>query len=195
MSITALKGGKELAAFLEAFPKRLKNGAIRAGLVAAAKPIRTQARQNARKRSGKMAKAIRTGSPRVNQDGTVSVRVYVDERKPHGFLGYFHEYGVDKHLISVSTQEKPFHINRHTRKPQVASMKLVNRMVKSGSLKVGQNFIGPIVQHPGHTAHPFLRPALDMREDDAIRAFGVRVQEYLKTKTGFTAPLLDLADD
>jgi len=30
-------------------------------------------------------------------------------------------------------------------------------MVKRGSLKIGENFVGPTVMHPGHAAKPFPR--------------------------------------
>jgi HK97 gp10 family phage protein len=189
---SALKGGSELSAFLLAFPSRLQKNALRAGARAAAKPIRDEARLRAAKRSGKMAKAIKTGSPRINQDGSVSVRIRLQGE--HAFLGVFIEYGVAPHLISAQEQEMPFRVKRDGRR-EAYSMKLVNRMVKEGSLVIGEKFVGPTVMHPGHAAQPFMRPALDLKQKEAVNAFGLKIREFMKSKTGFTAPLLETDDD
>lgn len=176
-----LKGGNELDAFLAAFPKTLQKGAVRSALTAAARPVRDQARGMAPRETGKLAKSIKTGSPSVNPDGTISVKVRL--RGQHSFLGIFHEYGVAPHFIRAGDGGK--------------SARLLTKAAKrgdvvgdapSGHLKIGDNIISGEVFHPGHAAHPFMRPALDIKAKDAINAFGARIQEYLKTKTGFTAP-------
>ena len=206
-----LKGTREMLAFLEAFPARLQKGAVRSALTAAAKPIRDAARTNAAHASGKMAKAIKTGSPRVNQDGTVSIKVRLAGE--HAFVGLFQEFGVRPHLITagdadVSTRA----LNKRARKSGVLA-KMDNGLVRVGGydymagprgsrsgaegevLKIKDSFIRGAVLHPGHAAHPFMRPALDGKAQEAIRAFGVRLASYLKDRTGFSAPALIEVDE
>lgn len=174
-----MKGGKELAAFLQAFPARIQKGAIRSALTAAAKPIRDQARANAPRESGLLAKSIRTGSPKVEQDGRVTIKVRLVGK--HSFLGPFIEYGVRPHFISAGDSG-------------LSARKLTQKAAREGStaesgvLKIGNAFVSGGVMHPGITAKPFLRPALDKMADTATQAFADRLRSYLKNKSGLTAP-------
>ncbi len=95
-----LKGLNQVISTLTSLGKRIETQAIRSGMTAGAAIVREDARQRAPKETGQMAKAIVSGSPNKREDGTIAVRVYVDERKPDGFLGFFHEYGVASHLIA-----------------------------------------------------------------------------------------------
>ena len=165
-----VKGLAELDRFLSALPKNMQNAAYRTALTAAAKPIKDRARQLAPKRTGKMAKAIKTGSARQNPDGTFSIFIRLEGE--HSFLGFFHEYGVQPHLINV-------------KRPKAGEAKR--------SLKIEESFLSGPLQHPGHAASPFMRPALDMEADNAVRAFGDRIRAYLEGKTGFAAPLDEAA--
>lgn len=185
----ALKGGPQLAEFLAAFPQRLQTGAVRAGLVAAAKPIRDQARVLAPKKTGAMARSIKTGSPRKNENGTFSISIRL--KGQNSYLGLFHEYGVAAHIVNVSDADRPTYTTRSGVVRQ-RSIRFIDQQVKRGSLKIGQNFVGPVVMHPGHGARPFMRPALDAKAQEAIVAFGARIREYLSGKTGFTGPTLEL---
>lgn len=185
-----LKGGPELLAFLDAFPDRLVKGALRSGMTAAAKPIRDQARVNVRRKSGRLAKAIRTGSPRIEQDGTVTIRVMVDKSKPHGFLGHFIEYGVAPHFINAGTSGISARLL--TRKSSRLGM---GKDEETGAIRIGNEWVSGTVFHPGFPAMPFMRSALDMRAEDAVNALGARIRSYLSGKTGFTAPLAQVDDD
>lgn len=186
MTSMKLKGGKELLSFLDAFPARLQKGAARSGLTAAAKPVRDQARSNAPRESGKLAKSIKTGSPKVNQDGTVTISVRLSGE--HSFLGHFFEYGVAPHFIRAGDSG-------------LSARKLTQKFNREGSartdgaLKIGDNYVTGAVLHPGFAARPFLRPALDMKAEEAVNAFGERLRSYLKDKTGFTAPAVLEVDE
>lgn len=188
MSGQTLKGGPELLAFLGAFPQNLQKNAVRAGLTAAARPIRDQARANVRRKSGATARAIKTSSPRANQDGTITVKVQLKGK--NAFIGHFLEWGVSPHLITAGDSK--------------LSVKTLNRSVRklgssvdeaTGVLKIGQNLVSGAVMHPGHAPMPFMRPALDTRANDAVNEFGKRIRTYLSDKRGFTAPLLETADE
>lgn len=187
MTEQALKGAPELLKFLQAFPARLQKGALRSGATAAARPIRDEARLRARKQSGKMAKAVKTGSARVDREG--NVRVSIRLKGPHAHLGIWSEYGVAAHFISAGDSK--------------ISSRLLTRQSKrdgvedagEGKLKIGNNYISGAVLHPGHAAFPFMRPALEAKWNEAIDAFGVRVRDYLADRTGFTGPTLEVEPD
>src|SRR5690606_15389566 len=143
----------ELDRFLSALPKNMETAAYRAGLVAAADPPLQEARLLAQGWSGDVARAIRKGSARKNQDGTFSIRVYVDERKPNGYLGYFGEYGVAAHLIARTGKGEG---RVSVRKAAEGSGTVDGRV-----MKIGDDFVSGVISHPGHAPHPFMRPALD----------------------------------
>lgn len=175
------KGFKELDAFLAAFPAKLQKNAVRSALTAAARPVRDEARARAERKTGKLRKAIKTSNPKVNADGTVSVRVKLQGE--HSYLGWFQEYGVAPHFIRAGDSGKsPRLLNKAAKRGDVLGD------VATGHLKIGDNFISGEVFHPGRAARPFLRPALDVRAKDAVQAFGGRLASYLKDKTGFSAP-------
>lgn len=180
-----VKGVAELDRFLSALPKNMQKQAYRQALTAAADPPLQRARSLASSWSPKVAKAITKGSPRQNQDGTFSIRVYVDEKKPDGFLGYFGEYGVKPHLIA---RTGPGEGKVAIRKAAEGSGKVNLR-----PMKIGNRFISGIVHHPGHRAHPFMRPALDVEAAAALEAFATRIRAFLEKKTGFVAPIADAA--
>lgn len=174
-----VSGLKELDAFLSHLPMNMQKGAYRAGLTAAAKPIRDDARARARKSSGKMARSIKTGSPRQNQDGSFSVTISL--KGPHAFLGTFHEYGVRPHYIARTGKGEG--------RVAIRKAKAGEGTVDAQVMKIGDDFVSGIISHPGHMASPFLRPALDTRADEAVKAFADRIRAYIEGKTGFAAPL------
>ena len=190
-SAIPVKGLRELDMFLSALPRNMQKGAYRAGLTAAAKPIRDEARLRAPKRTGKMARAIRTGSPRQNPDGSFSIMISVDGND-HAFLGLFHEYGVSPHYIAAGSASFGG-VASSPRRLTAAARREGASDVASGKLKIGAQLISGAVMHPGHGAQPFMRPALDIRADDAVRAFGQRIKDYIEGKTGFAAPMDEAA--
>lgn len=184
MSNSPVRGLKELDDFLASLPAKMQKQAYRQALTAAAAPIRDEARSNARRQSGKMARAIGTGSARQNQDGTFQISVRLDPKKEHGFLGVFHEYGVRPHFIRAGDTGKSARIlTKAARRGDVTGD------VKTGHLKIGDTFISGEVFHPGHGAHPFMRPALEAKRDEAMAAFADRIRAFLEKKTGFVAPV------
>lgn len=180
-----LKGLRDLDKVLATLPKNLQRNAYSAGLRAAADPALQEARLIASNWSPKVAKAITKGSPRQNQDGTFSIRIYVDERKPDGFLGFFAEYGVKPHLIArTGAGEGRVAI----RKAAEGSGKIALR-----PMKIGDRFVSGIIHHPGHAAHPFMRTAFDKTVDNAVKAFADRVRAFVEQKTGYAAPVGEAA--
>jgi len=178
-----VKGLAQLDKVLSALPKNLQKGAYRAALTAAAKPIRDEARLRAPKKTGAMAKSIKTGSPRQNQDGSFSITIRL--QGPHAYLGIFHEYGVGAHLIARTGKGEG--------RVAVKLAKEGEGTVQGKVMKIGGDFASGIIEHPGHSAQRFMRPALDAKAGEAVQAFAARIRDYIAGKTGFVAPIDEAA--
>jgi len=185
-----LKGGPELLAVLDQFPENIERNVLRGALRAGAKPIQDLAKEKVRRRSGALARAIVRGS---RTEGG-QPRGYVKLRGKHAFLGLFLEFGVKLHLIKVSDEDRD-RLGKTTRHGfRRFSMRTINNMVTRGSLKIGKNFVGPVVTHPGFASMPFMRPALDEGMAAAIKAAG----EYLAHRVqigDIKAPDLDVEQE
>ncbi len=57
--------------------------------------------------------------------------------------------------------------------------------ITTGAMRVGDDFVGGIISHPGHAAHPFLRPALDNNVDEIVAAIRSKIVAVVEGKTGF----------
>lgn len=182
MSNLDVKGLDEVLAVLSAFPAKLQRQAVKQGLTAAAAVIRDEARARAPKKTGKMAKAIKSGTPRSNPDGSWSISVRLDGRgNDHAFLGLFHEYGVKPHYIMAGDAgTSPRQLTR-------AAGREGSSNVADQALKIGGKFVTGAVLHPGHGARPFMRPALDMKAEDAVKAMAAKITFYVEGLTGFKA--------
>lgn len=100
--------------------------------------------------------------------GSLKVRTKVEIGKveariatqgPGAYIAPWLEYGTDPHFISVDDSQRGG-----------LSVRKVNERSKDGSLVIGGSFVGSTVFHPGARPHPFLRPALDSKEAEAIAA-------------------------
>jgi hypothetical protein len=84
---------------------------------------------------------------------------------------------------------------RETRRgPRKVSIGSINKMVKRGSLKIGEHFVGSVVMHPGHSAKPFLRPALDQKAEEAVNAMGAYIAHRVQIGD-LKAPKLEVDDE
>lgn len=97
--------------------------------------------------------------------GTAVGKVQV--RGPGAYIAPWLEYGTAPHYISVNDTDRAGR-----------SIGRINRLGKEGSLTIGGAFVGASVFHPGARAHPFLRPALDTKEAEAIAA----AQTYINSR-------------
>ena len=180
-----VRGVRELDRFLAAFPKKLETGAYRAALTAAAAVIRDEARMRAPKESGELARGIKSGSPRKNEDGTFSVSVRLTGKE--AFVGVFMEYGVAPHFITAG--DSGLSSRLLTRKGK-RGIDIAARKGKEGPevLSIGGRYVSGAVHHPGHVARPFMRPALDLKADEAVHAFAGRIRAFIEQKSGYAAP-------
>lgn len=179
-----IKGGKELQAFLDQLPAKVEQNILRSALRQGAKVIAEEAKANAPVKDGDLRRSIKV-SVRV-QRGVVTAKVKAGDEK--AWYAHFVEFGTRPHLISVSEDSRPGRMTRRGFKPY--SLKTLNKMMKNGSLKIGQNFVGASVSHPGAQAKPYMRPALDTKTDEALKAIGEQIKKRL-TKQGLNAADVD----
>lgn len=107
------------------------------------------------------------------KDGQIRARIMLEG--PGAYVGRWLEYGTDPHFISVSDTARAGR-----------TVTRINTLAREGSLVIGGQFVGQSVFHPGAQAKPFLRPALDLNEAEAIAA----AQSYITargTRAGIVA--------
>jgi len=103
--------------------------------------------------------------------GLIIARVLLDG--PGAYVGRWLEYGTDPHFISVDPAYRDGMTARR-----------INKRVKGGdtalhaTLMINGRPVGTTVYHPGAAAHPFLRPALDTKQAEAVAA----AQAYIKSR-------------
>lgn len=176
MSQLPVKGTADILAVLSALPKRVETQVLRQGMTAMAKPIRDEARSRA-SFAPKMAKAIKTGSPRRLPNGNVSVSIRLDPRDEDAFLGVFFEWGVQPHLIArTGGGEGRVAVKAAGEGQGTVSLK---------AMKLGDDYVSGIIHHPGIAARPFLLPSLDTKATEAIEAFRAKIVAAVEKKTGF----------
>lgn len=185
-----VRGLADLDRYLAEFPAKMQKAAYRQALTAAAAPIRDEARLRAPKKTGKLARAIKTGSPRQNEDGsfTISVRL----TGPDAYVGHFLEYGVAAHFILAGDSGfSPRMLGKRGK----SGIDIATRGGKGGRqvLAIYGQYVSGAVHHPGFAAKPFMRPALDAMAGEAVAAFGARIRAYIEGKTGFATPVDEAA--
>ncbi|APR51992.1 HK97 gp10 family phage protein [Sphingomonas koreensis] len=84
-------------------------------------------------------------------------------------LGTWLEYGTSGHFITVDERQR-----------QGMSVGRINALQRADSLVIGGRFVGRTVWHPGAQPHPFLRPAIDLKGGDAVRAMQGAITTRLK---------------
>lgn len=184
--LTKFKGGRELSQFLDSLPDKLARSALRSALRAGAKVIKEEAEKNASVQDGELRDSLKL-TTKAKRDGTVSATVYT-----RLFYAKFVEFGTAAHWIKVRDKDRPGRMTRRGFKKY--SIGTINRMAKNGSLVIGGNFIGASVTHPGAQAKPFMRPALDAKASEAVRAVGLQLQKRLN-KQGLNAGSLEIESE
>lgn len=190
----AVKGLQEVQRFLEQLPEKLQNNVMRGAMRAAAKVVAEEARALApvsppNKKNATLYKA-HAGSLRdsIRFDSLIDgsrVIGYVragpsknekNTKNEAAFTVFWVEYGTAAHWIKVKDEARGG-----------VSVRKLNEKAKAGSLKIGQNFIGQSVLHPGAKPRPFMTPALDHKREEATQAAAAYIRHRLSTKHGIDA--------
>lgn len=168
----AVTGLDDVQRYIQGAPDRIKRilrGAGRAG----GRVIATEAKAEApadETREAIFTKAEMRGD---------HIRVTVDVRKGWGrSLAIWAEYGTVGHYISVDASQSG---GRTTRR--------VNELAKTGTLVINGKPVGSTVWHPGARQAPFLRPALDLKLQDALRAAQAYINEQVRNGAMVGGPI------
>jgi HK97 gp10 family phage protein len=160
--MATVKGASEVKAFFAQLPAQLESKLLRGAARAAANVVAAEAKE--RSVSSAVTNAIKVATK--EEDGRIIGKVQVKGRG--AYLAPWLEYGTDPHFISVDDNQR-----------NGMSVRKVNQSVDDkASLKIGDKFVGATVFHPGAQPHPFLRPALDSKEGEAIKA----AQHYITSR-------------
>jgi len=104
------------------------------------------------------------------QDHRIVVRVTIKPGWAYS-LALWGEYGTSPHFISVDDEQRGgLGIRRINAKVREAD--------GNGSLVIAGQFVGKTVFHPGAGQHPFLRPSLDTKQTEAVKA----AQAYINAR-------------
>ena len=173
-----VKGKQEMSAFFSNLPSKLQENVLRGAARAAAKVVADEAKDNCI--SEDVRKSIKISS-QAHDDGRVVAKVKTAGKG--AFMAPWLEYGTSEHYISVDDSQR-----------QGMSVGRINRNAKEGTLVINGEPVGKTVLHLGARPHPFLRPALDLKGDEAIRAAQAHIDRRL-AKAGYNTPDLDDAED
>lgn len=146
------RGKSDVQRFMAGLPEQIASkllvGAGRAG----GKVIADEARDRVISQDVADNIVVRT----KREDSRVIVRITV--RKGFALsVGNWLEWGTSPHFITVDARQR-----------DGRSVRRINELGDHASLMINGKFVGETVYHPGARAHPFLRPALDLKEGEAI---------------------------
>ena len=151
-------------------PAKLAANVLRGAARAAANVVAAEAKDRCISEEVRGSIQVATSA----RDGKVVAKV---QTKGEGaYIAPWLEYGTEPHLISVDDAVRGG-----------MSVRRINNKVREGSLVIGGKFVGASVQHPGARPHPFLRPALDTKETEAIAAAQAYIDNRL-AKVGIDVP-------
>lgn len=159
MSDVKVKGLSELQKALDTLPTKIQNNIMRGALRAGSKLIKDEAAGRVPVESGLLASSLRISTR--NRNGQVQASVSVGGATKRGSIVARHA-----HLVEFGT--KPHVIEAKAGKTLAIGVKRVN--------------------HPGAKPQPFMRPALDLTQGQAIAAVGEYIRTRLATKHGIDVP-------
>ncbi|MFW2829879.1 HK97 gp10 family phage protein [Sphingomonas sp. ID0503] len=172
------RGRASMDAALKALPGRLAANVLRGGLRVGAKVIADRAGELTHDRE-LAATSIKVSTS--TRGGVVTAKVQI--KGPHAYRGPWGEFGTDPHFIAVADEQR-----------QGMTVRRINDQEKKGVLVIGGNFIAGTVHHPGARPYPFLRPAFDEKQDEALAAAGQYVHARI-AKGDINTPYRATADD
>lgn len=150
-NVTVIQGLSDIHKYLQEFPVKLEKSIIRGGLRAGAKVIADKAKQLVPTQSGALKESIKVGTR--SKRGKVSAILSAGSEK--AWYSHIIEFGSGSFYAGKGkkSKRKAYKINARRQR----SLSLNGQMVES-------------VMHPGVKPTPFLRPALDASQADAIKA-------------------------
>lgn len=180
MVLVKIDGLKELDKVLKELPVKVETNIMRSALRTGQRVMLNAAKANlaqiTKKDSGNLERSLRINFSRKSKKFGW-LRSYLVAGDEKAYYAHMVEFGTAAHFISVKKYARP---SKNTRRGQKTfGIRTINRMVKSGSLVIGQNFVGESVAHPGSKPRPFMRNAFDSHSDAALNATVAYIQKRL----------------
>jgi hypothetical protein len=188
-----VRGGAATRRYMTQLPELLRERVLRGAARAGAKVIAGGAKERLGDRTadgpgGAKVMIADLVKVRVKLKGEV-VRGRVLLHGPGAYVGRWLEYGTDPHFISVDPQYR-----------QGMTARRINKTITAGdeslkaSLSINGKPVGTTVFHPGARKVPFLRPAVDTLEREALAAAQTYINARL-TRAGISFNPADAEDD
>lgn len=186
------KGLAELQKILNQLPAKIEanimRGALRAGLAI----VRDAAKANINSVSGALASTIRVSTRLDRKNGKVTASLKAGAPKTRKiYWAHFVEYGTRAHHISVPYAAKMINSRRSQKLGGEVREHIKTFNTRQRSLKIGRQYVGPGVFHPGAKPKPFMRPAMDDNAGAAVTAAAGYIKKRLATKHGIDTPDID----
>lgn len=166
-----ISGGAQLDTLLRTLPNNMQKNINRAALRAGAAVFLKEVKQNIPVKSGDLRKTARISGKIKDGVAVVSVKVGGKHKGVDAWYARLVEYGTRPHYIKVTDEDR----GRNRRTGNLITMTTVNRR----TLTIGGTIVGPSVHHPGSKKRPFMRPAVDSKFPEAIKAITAKVRERL----------------
>lgn len=164
-----ISGLKELQKALQELPARIERN-VMAGAVAAG--TRVVLAETKAKAPDQKIKTRLTSKQKKGRPGEIIREIYIKEKEPFDtFYAKFFEFGTASYYTGKGrTVGGPYQIPK-----------------KRGYFVVNGKIIKGAIQHPGVKPQPFLRPALDLKAEEAVRTMAAYIKLRLPMETGEAA--------
>jgi len=171
---TNITGLSDLYAQLQELPGKLEGNIMRGALRAGQNVIKAAAVNGVPVHDDVLRKSIRI-SFRARSQKYGWVRMHLVAGNKDAYYSHMVEFGTARHIIRA--KERP---TRTTRRGTVKglSIRTMNKMLATGSLKIGGRYVGASVLHPGSKPVPFMRMAFDNSQAQALEA----MRDYIATR-------------
>lgn len=169
-----VKGRTATRRFIESLPSKLEKGILRGAAKAGGTVVMDEAKDTVT--SKLVAPNLRLKV--TSADDKIVARIYIAKGWPRS-VGTWLELGTSSHYISVDDSQR-----------SGKSVRRINDQAKDGVLTINGQPVGKTVFHPGARPHPWLYPALDMKEREAIAA----AQGYINARVRKSGLLTDSED-
>lgn len=160
-----VKGMAQLEKALSEMGARAGKKVLLGALRDAAKPVRSQMRAAAPRKSGTLRKAIKTkaiaGKGSTNNVATVMIGTFKEGKQSPGFYAKFLEYGTKAHDI-----------------PSPTAGRGKNKTKNKAVVAFGGKIFGR-VRHPGIKAKPFIAPAFERTHKQATEILAKRLKQRI----------------
>lgn len=174
--MATVKGMDGVKQFLRSLPAKLESNVLKGALKAGADVIAEAARENCH--SDDVRAAIKTSAKVADHRVTAKIEI----KGEGAYKAVWLEYGTSAHFISVDDSVREGRtVGRINRQGKAA--KKAGSVGPAATLVINGKPVGETVWHPGARPHPFLRPALDLHEEQALAAMRGHIVQKM-TKAG-----------